>query len=167
MYDAVRPLTRGTFDRTDWFYLEQEALCYLAITEKCQARNRLMLLRPCAKGYKTDGDDRFGGGSATIEHLLPRSIRRLGQNHLILLACRDCNARKGAALPELEHVERALDLCIAWNRSPYCWAMAKPGRVNRARRQLTIASAVEQLQEEAALARAMIAAQVIPSPLAR
>lgn len=156
----------GAFDRTDWFYLEQEALCYLAITAKCQARNRLMVLRTQPKGYRPDSEDRWRGGAATIEHLLPRTIRRLGQNHLILLACHDCNKLKGADLPTLEHVDRALDLGVAWNRSPYCWAMAAPGRQQKYR-DATVARAVEELREEAALARAMIAATVTPSTHAR
>lgn len=98
----------------DWFYVEQEAICYLGATSKCLARHRLMLRRSMPGGYDwATSPDRFAGGACTIEHILPRSARQKGP-HLVLMACHDCNKAKGSALPDPAHIERALALGLEY-----------------------------------------------------
>lgn len=93
-------------NRRRWFWIAQAGVCALGIHPACIERKQLMRWVP-------SGHCR--GGDCTWEHVYPRHRYRgavLGRFRV--LACSQCNAKKSAAPPTDEYVERALALNRAW-----------------------------------------------------
>lgn len=87
--------------RRDWLFQRQRQRCYI-----CSG----IMLPP----GPLHGKAPLPPTIATRDHVLPRSTKSKGESSLILLACRQCNAEKGATAPTLTQVEFAQRLHAEW-----------------------------------------------------
>lgn len=107
--------------RRAWFYREQEAICYLAITPLCQKRGAQM---DFSRPHPTKTPKAY----ATWDHIFPKGQRRGHEGRYQMLACYACNNARGNAPPKPEHIAIAQDLWERWFAAHQNYAAAAQAR---------------------------------------
>lgn len=95
--------------RFQFYWREQRGKCALMITETCRMHGGQMLAEPHGK------PGRAPTGSPTWEHVYPKP-RTPAESRIQLLACTNCNNKRGNAPARAEYVARGLVLFEEWER---------------------------------------------------
>lgn len=98
--------------RIAFYWKKQRGVCWLMWSPDCKDVNGFMDIRAPHSPRR-----------ATWDHLVPRS-KRGKDPHNVLLACSDCNARRGTTPAPPEAIERARQLWDDW--LAHCLATAAP-----------------------------------------
>lgn len=102
-----------------FLFQRQNSRCYLRTTQACQQRDGVMRF-----------DGKRKGNYASKEHVIPRSKKAKGERALLLLACCNCNNRKGAEDPDPEHLDLARRLDAEYRS--HWWSKQSPQSQRRA-----------------------------------
>ena len=127
-------------NRMIFFWQKQRGECWLMWSPDCKDVNGFMDVR--AK----DSPRR-----ATWDHLVPRSKRGKDQ-HNVLLACSECNGKRGTIPAPAEAIDRARQIWDEW--TAHCLATSEPSKKPKAQR-------VKRAQQPCSIAQARMMAATL------